>query len=61
MAAAMATSFSLTRMAMARIEKVPMEETPTASPSSPSMKLTAFVMPTIQMTVSGMESMPRFI
>ena len=52
---------SLTNTAMARMEKVPMEETPTARPSSPSIKLTALVMPTIQTMVRGMESTPRLI
>ena len=33
-------------------------DTPTASPSSPSIRLTAFVQPTIHSIVSGMESQP---
>ena len=35
-----------------------MQLTPTASPSSPSIRFTALVQPTIQRIVSGMESQP---
>ena len=41
-------------------EKDAMEETPTASPSRPSIKLTAFVIATIQKIVIGMPHPPRF-
>ena len=37
------------------------DETPTASPSRPSIRLTAFVTPTIHMTVSGIDHIPRLI
>ena len=36
-----------------------MAETPQASPSSPSMKLTALVSPTIQKTVIGIAQLPK--
>ena len=35
------------------------DDTPTARPSRPSIRLTAFVMPTIQMIVTGIAKMPR--
>ena len=38
-----------------------MAETPQASPSSPSMRLTEFVQPTIHSIVTGTESMPMVI
>ena len=38
-----------------------MAETPQASPSSPSMKLTALVSPTIQKTVIGIAQLPNAI
>ena len=37
-----------------------MDETPTASPSRPSIRFTAFVMPTIQIIVAGTARMPRW-
>ena len=40
-------------------ERDDIAETPQASPSSPSMKLMAFVSPAIQRTVSGMLRYPR--
>jgi hypothetical protein len=49
-----------TRIEMTIREAVEMADTPTARPSSPSMKLTAFVMATIQMIVTGIDSQPRF-
>lgn len=36
------------------------DETPTASPSRPSIRFTAFVMPTIQIIVAGTARMPRW-
>ena len=51
---------SLTMSAITIKDAVEMADTPTASPSRPSMKLTAFVMATIQMIVTGMDSQPRF-
>ena len=41
------------------LNAVEMADTPTARPSSPSMKLTAFVIATIQMIVMGTDSQPR--
>ena len=54
-----ATSPSDTKSAMTSIEMALMVETPQARPSSPSMRLTAFVMPTIHKTVMGTASQPR--
>ena len=51
---------SATISAITISDAVEMADTPTASPSSPSMKLTAFVIATIQMIVIGTESQPRF-
>ena len=44
---------------MTSIEMALMVETPQARPSRPSMRLTAFVIPTIHKTVMGMDSQPR--
>ena len=54
----MATFGSVSMMAMTSSENEAMVETPTASPSSPSIRFTEFVMITIQMTVTGMEKTP---
>ena len=56
----MAMFVSATMSAMTMSAAAEMDDTPTASPSSPSMKLTAFVMATIQMIVMGTDSQPRF-
>ena len=45
----------------ASIEAHPMPHTPAASPSSPSMRFKAFVMPTIQRSVTGTLSAPSAI
>ena len=55
----MAMLSSSTIRAMINSDAVEMADTPTARPSSPSMKFTALVMATIQMMVTGMESQPR--
>ena len=44
---------------MTNMVTVAMADTPQARPSSPSMKLTALVIPTIQRMVTGMEKIPR--
>ena len=54
-----ATLPSATSRATTNIVTEEMVETPTASPSSPSMRFTEFVMPTIQSTVTGTASTPR--
>ncbi len=51
-----ATFPSETSSAMTSIDTALIVDTPQASPSSPSMRLTAFVMPTIHSTVTGMAS-----
>ena len=53
-----ATSGSATVRAMTSMVMELMVDTPQASPSSPSMRLTALVMPTIQITEMGMDSQP---
>ena len=53
-----ATSRSLTSRAMTSMVAALMVDTPQASPSSPSIRLTALVMATIQITVTGMDSTP---
>ena len=55
-----ATFVSATMSAMTVIDAVEMADTPTARPSSPSIKLTAFVIATIQMIVIGYDHQPRF-
>ena len=55
-----ATGASATRSEMTSSVMELMVDTPHARPSSPSMRLTALVMATIQMTVAGMDSQPRF-
>ena len=55
-----ATFCSDTSRAMMSMVMELMVDTPQASPSSPSMRLTALVMATIQITVTGTDSMPRF-
>ena len=54
----MATCCSETRMAMTSIVIALMVETPLARPSSPSMRFTAFVTPTIHSTVTGYFNQP---
>ena len=49
-----ATFGSATNIATTSIVSELIVDTPTASPSSPSIRLTAFVQPTIQRRVSGM-------
>lgn len=59
-AATMSATFgSDTSSATTRMVTQLMVDTPTARPSSPSIRLTEFVMPTIHSTVSGMASHPR--
>ena len=59
-AATMSATFgSDTSSATTRMVTQLMVDTPTARPSSPSMRLTELVMPTIHSTVSGMASQPR--
>ena len=59
-AATMSATFSSdTSSATTRMVTQLMVDTPTARPSSPSIRLTEFVMPTIHSTVSGMASHPR--
>ena len=53
----MLTSFTMSATTIK--DAVEMADTPTARPSRPSMKLTALVMATIQMIVTGMDSQPR--
>ena len=53
-----ATSPSPTSRAMTSMVMELMVDTPQARPSSPSMRLTALVMATIQMMVTGMDSQP---
>ena len=55
-----ATCGSATKMAIASMVSALMELTPIASPSSPSIRFTAFVSPTIQITVMGIDSHPKF-
>jgi len=50
---------SETKSAITSIVTALMVETPLARPSSPSIRLTAFVMPTIHSTVIGMDAQPR--
>ena len=54
---AILTSFTISATTIR--DAVEMADTPTARPSRPSIKLTALVMATIQMIVTGMESQPR--
>ena len=54
-ASSSATLLSATSTAMISMVRPEMVETPAASPSSPSMRLTEFVMITIQTIVTGME------
>ena len=54
---AMLTSFTMSATTIK--DAVEMADTPTASPSRPSIKLTALVIATIQMMVTGMDSQPR--
>ena len=54
-----ATTLSLTSMAMTSMVRELMVATPTARPSRPSMRLTALVMATIQMTDRGTDNEPR--
>ena len=54
-----ATLPSATSSATTNIVTEEMVETPTARPSSPSMRLTELVMPTIQRMVTGTASTPR--
>ena len=49
----MATGGMPSSMATRKIVSAAMEDTPAASPSSPSMRLTVFVSPTIQKIVAG--------
>ena len=56
----MAMPISPVSSATASIVIAAIDETPTARPSRPSIRLTAFVMPTIQMMVTGMAKMPRW-
>ena len=53
-----ATSRSLTSRAMTSMVAALMVDTPQASPSSPSMKLTELVIARIHTTVTGMDSIP---
>ena len=53
-----ATFGSATRSATTRIVMQLIVLTPTARPSSPSMRFTLFVMPTIQRIVIGIASQP---
>ena len=55
----MAMDSSPTIRAIISRDAVEMADTPTAKPSRPSIKLTALVMATIQMMVTGIESQPR--
>ena len=55
-----AISVSPINSATASIVIEAMDETPTARPSRPSIRLTAFVMATIHRIVIGMDSAPRF-
>ncbi len=55
----MATWASATVRAMTSMVMELMVDTPQARPSSPSIRLTALVMATIQSTEMGMDSTPR--
>ena len=55
-----ATMPSLTSMAITSMVRELMVATPTAKPSSPSIRFTALVMATIQITERGMAKDPRF-
>ena len=55
-----ATFVSATMSAMTVIEAVEIADTPTARPSRPSIRFTAFVIATIQMIVIGYDHQPRF-
>ena len=56
-----AVTGSPTAIAIISSEKQAIEDTPHARPSSPSIRLTAFVIATIQITVTGMDRKPRLI
>jgi hypothetical protein len=56
----MATLPSLTTRAITSRVMELMVDTPQARPSRPSIRLTALVMATIQMTVAGTARTPRF-
>ena len=56
----MATLPSLTTRAITSRVMELMVDTPQARPSRPSIRLTALVMATIQMTVAGTARIPRF-
>ena len=54
-----AASMRPERTAIENMVNEAMPQMPVAKPSRPSMRLTAFVIPTIHKTVMGMDSQPR--
>ena len=60
--AAMVTAMAMLPVSSATASMVTaaIDDTPTARPSSPSIRLTALVMPTIQRMVTGMANTPRW-